>query len=421
LSFDAANDPLQWRLDYVTLGLDLIKQKFPDSVDADEIKKRIKGLRDRALVDAGDRVIADRIAKGMPAVTTGILSAAAAFEKKDYMTGSKALMDICSGVAILLPPPYGPIIGAFFTSIGQILGNFVLQEPSLDDKIKKLLELLQSERQIENITAVGHSISSYTTSLITTCVGTKSSKGVAEILAMPLTSETQADDFIVEMKGLKWRLVGDKEKFDVPAFANWQVAGYLERPENWRTQGWPEVLGIWCRTYIDLLAANTMLNCLADQTTLDRLINETQETNKQSLPNLTPHTKQKCHTALLNLKWLVSELPRSWAPDKKEMLKIVQAVRPAARERGMYAHLGYYVGQSGNILYTASGSGKKDALEWGDYKRNTEWLKRISIHIPNAEKDSFTPKYEVFTCEYDNKIGRHTLDSVTNTLSAGLK
>ena len=402
----------------VEMTVQAIKEIAPGSeVAAKNFKTELKKVRDYAMEDAGARVIADRIAKGMPVVTKGILSAFAAFKKEDYMTGSAALMDICSGAAMLLPPPVGPVVGAFFTSIGQVLGYFVLHEPSLDDKMKKLLELLQSERQIENITAVGHSISSYTTSLMTKCVGTTSSKGVAEILAMPLTSETQADDFIVEMKGLNEGLARDKEKFDVPAFANWQVAGYLERSENWRTQGWPEVLGIWCRTYIDLLTANMMLNLLADPKTLDRLINETQETNKQSLPNLTLHTKQKCHTALLNLKSLVRELPHSWEPDKKEMLKIVQAVRPAARERGMYAHLGYWDAYlEGDILYTASGSGKKDALKW-DYKKNTEGLKRISIHIPNAEKDSFTPKYEVFTCEYENKIGRHTLDSVTNTLS----
>src|SRR5207248_747564 len=59
--------------------------------------------------------------------------------------------------------------------------------------------------------------------------------------------------------------------------------------------------------------------------------------------------------------------------------------------------------------------------EWV-YKDNTEWLNRISIHIPHAEKDSFTPKYEVFTCEYysPHKIGRHMLDSVTATSSSGL-
>jgi hypothetical protein len=418
---EPAEPPIIFRkLDEAVDGLERMKQKTKKIVPAsektvDKLKTEIKGIRDRALIDAEARVYADRIAKGMPTVTKGIISAIAAFDKHDYITGSSALMDICSGAAILLPPPVGPVVGAFFTSIGQILGYFVQHESSLEDKIEKLLDHLQSEQRIADITAVGHSISSYTTSLIARCVDTPSSKGIAEILAMPLTSETQADGFIVEMEGLITGLKHDKEKFNVPAFANWQVAGYLERSKNWQTQGWPEVLGIWCRTYIDLLTTNMMLNCLVNQNTLDRLINETQADN-QNLPNLQLQTKRKCHDALLSLKSLVKELRKSWESDKKEMLKIVQAVRPAARERGMYAHLGYWDVADGNILYTASGSGSKDALKW-DYQRDTAELKRISIHIPNAEKDSFTPKYEVFTCEYGNNIGSHTLDSVTNKLS----
>lgn len=84
------------------------------------------------------------------------------------------------------------------------------------------------------------------------------------------------------MKGLQWGLEGDKLTFNVPVFANWQVGAYLENKDNQRAEGWPEVLGIWCRTYIDLRTANMMLNCLADPNTLDRLINETQETNEES-------------------------------------------------------------------------------------------------------------------------------------------
>jgi hypothetical protein len=402
--------------------IDIELDDFEERVVKEEPKlkgvgARMKGefddFKNRALKDADARVVADRIAKGAPVITKGTLSAIVAFKKKDYMAGSAALMDICSGTAMLFWPPTGAILGAFFTSIGQILTFFVPQEPSLEDKIEKMLEHFESEQQKQNINAVGHSISSYTTSLTTKCVGTTNGKGIADILAMPLTSETEADDFIVEMKGLKWGLAGDREKFDVPAFANWQVAAYLENRANWRKEGWPEVLGIWCRTYINLLTANMMLYCLAPQKTLDRLINETQETNKNSLPNLTKHTKHKCHTALLNLKALESMLRTSWEADEKEMLKIVQAIRPAAQERGTYAHVG-----TANNLYTASGSGSKDALKW-KYQGNTEWLNRISILIPNAEKDSFTPKYEVFTCEYYNphKIGCHTLDSVKNTLS----
>jgi hypothetical protein len=478
----------------------------------EEIKKKMteeykefKKNQLAVMTDAEARIIADRFAKAYPIITKGVISAALAFKKKDYMAGSAALMDICSGTAMLLPPPTGAVIGALFNAIGQILTLMLPEQPSLEDKIEKLLGHIHSQEQKDKIEGFGHSVNSYIQQVGTKCAGlhkmeevmlagtvsvTSDSKtvtgvgtaftqiaevgqllmfesdmsqnlykidaigndtsltltlpyvgatavtsvtqlrrtiirrGIADILAMPLTSESQADDFIVEMKGLKWGLVGETEKLNSPLLSNWQVAGYLENQENQRKeQGWPEVLGIWCRTYTDLLTANVMLNCLADQKTLNRLITETQETNKQSLPNLPKHAKRKCHSALLNLQALVKYIRERWESDNKEMLKIVQAVRPVAQERGMYAHLGYRL--EGSVLYIASGSGSKDELKW-EYKDNTKWLKRISIHIPNAEKDSFTPKYEVFTCEPMNEpgihlnesvaIGRHTLDSVTKTL-----
>ena len=490
----------------------------PDQVDptqrhlvkefTNKVNKEYKELKKEALTDAAARVVADRFAKGMPIITKGLISAVVAFKKKDYMAGSAALMDICSGTAMLFPPPAGAAIGALFNTIGQILTVFVPQQPSLEDKIEKLLRHIKSEEEKNKIRGFGHSVSSYTNAVRTKSAGvykmekpvmlagtvsvtsdsetvtgkgttftqtaevgqwlmfdsdtsrnlykidaigndtsltlawpyvgasaastrvmqvrrTTIRKGIADILAMPLTSESQADDFIIEMKGLLWGLAGEKEKLDAPLLSSWEVAGYLENEENQRKeQGWPEVLGIWCRTYTDLLTANVMLNCLADQKTLNRLLYETRETNNESLPNLPKHAKQQCHRALLKLESLMIELRESWESDNNEMLKIVQAIRPAAQERGMYAHLGYWL--EGGVLYVASGSGSKDALKW-HYKDNTKWLKRISIHIPNAEKDSFTPKYEVFMCEPmdDNHthlndrvaIGRHTLDSVTNTLS----
>jgi hypothetical protein len=72
-----------------------------------------------------------------------------------------------------------------------------------------------------------------------------------------------------------------------------------------------------------------------------------------------------------------------------------------------------------NILFVAPGNGSKDSLKW-DYKKNTAWMSRISIHLPKAQKDSFTPRYELLVCEQNpNRIGRHTLDSITGHLSDG--
>jgi hypothetical protein len=362
----------------------------------------------------------------------------------------------------------------------------------MESKIQKMLDHLQSETQIGTITAFGHSVSSYTSSLRTKSVGihkiekpqalagtvslTQGSKNVSgngttfvttaevgqwltfdadssgtiykineiasdtnltlatpyngapaaasklkqlrrttvrrsidEILSMPLKTENQADDFMVAMKELKWGLEKNQTKLDAPIFGNWQVAGYLERAENQGKEGWPEVLGIWCQTYIDLLTANVTLSCLADPRTLERRLIETQETNNES--PLPPNAKRKCHGALINLKALVNELRHSWESDKKEMLKIVEAIRPVAQERGLYAHLGYW--QGSQVLYTATGNGRAGSLGWA-YKKNTGWLNSISLHIPKSQIDSFTPKYEMIACETrPNRIGLQILESVT--------
>ena len=480
-------------------GMDAIaRQDLMDSMEDIRDEYRLaaeKGKSDKYYKDLGDS-----IAKSLPGIVKGASSAADAFKKGDYIAGTAALMDICASVIPVFASlasatgPQGALIGALFSVVGQILSLFAPKQPSLEDKIKKMLDHLQGEAQIQNITAVGHSISSYTDSIRARCSGTHkmespvalagtvsltsgsktvtgkgtaftrtayvgqwllfdsdaaqkpykidaiesdtrllvampyvgasaastqvkqlrrvtTRRSIAEILAMPLTSEAQADDFYVEMKGLNFGLEHGQAKLDIPVFATWQVAGYLERPENQEKEGWPEVLGVWCRTYADLLSANMMLACLADPKTLDQRIEETRETNPDS--RLPTEARERCHKVLLKLKMLGTTLRNSWQSDKKEMLKIVEKLRPVARERGLFAHVGHYAG--GNILYIASGSGRSDALKW-NYKKDTEWLNGISIHTPKNQRDSFTPRYELLSCGNNGKIDRHALDSISGEL-----
>lgn len=216
---------------------------------------------------------------------------------------------------------------------------------------------------------------------------------------------------------MRWGLETNQAKLDTPVFENWKVAAYLTRSENQRKDGWPEVLGVWCRTYVDLLTANMMLTCLADPKTLDRLLTDTHDANKNS--TLPDEARHQCHRALLNLKALVDGLRDSWRSDNAETLKIVRAIRPAARERGLYAHLGSW--QGGYVLYVARGNGTGSPLGW-DYKKNTAWLRSISIHVPRSQRDSYVPKYELLAGGTDqpvNRIACHSLDSVTGDLSDG--
>ena len=450
--------------------------------------------------------LADSIAKCVPNLVKGAYAAAGAFDNRDYITGTAALMDICASVIPVFTTlfsatgPAGVLVGALFSFVGQILSFYAPKQPSLEAKIEKMLDHQQSEAQIIALGGFGHSVSSYTYSLRTKSMGvhtmeepaalagtvsltpgskivpgttttfmtdavagqwltfdsdasetvykieaissdtsltlTTDYKGAAaaastlkqlsrtivrrsidEILTMPLTTEDEADNFLGEMETLKWGLEKTTDKLSVPVFKNWEASAYLERAENQKKEGWAEVLGVWCQTYIDLLSANMMLNCLADPKTLDKRISETQVTNDQS--PLVKGVRKKCHSALIKLKALLRHLRDLWEGDYKEMLKVAEKITPAARERGLYVQVGYWKGMAHNILYVATGNGSADSLKW-DYKQDTAWMSGISIHLPRSQRDSFTPKYELLVCEQNpNRIGRYTLDSITGAVSKG--
>ena len=333
-------------------------QKYEEKVKKGEDAKYYKDL-------------ADSIAKAVPNLVKGLYSAVGAFDKGDYITGTAALMDICASVIPVFTAlfsatgPQGALVGALFSLVGQILSFFAPKQPSLEEKIQKMLDHQQSETQVIALGGFTHSVSSYSYTLRTKSMGehkmekpvalagtvsltpgsktvtgtattfkkkaaagqwltfdsdasgtaykidvitsdisltlTTAYKGEAaatsalkrmsrttvkrsidEILEMPLTTEDEADDFLGEMAELKWGLREEKGKLDVPVFKNWEASAYLERAENQKKEGWPEVLGVWCQTYTDLLSANMMLSGLADPKTLDRRIKETQVTNDQS-------------------------------------------------------------------------------------------------------------------------------------------
>jgi hypothetical protein len=63
------------------------------------------------------------------------------------------------------------LIGALFSVVGQILSFFAPKQPSLEEKIEKMLDHQQSETQIIALGAFGHSVSSYTYTLRTKSMG----------------------------------------------------------------------------------------------------------------------------------------------------------------------------------------------------------------------------------------------------------
>ncbi|GAA2155790.1 hypothetical protein FHX52_4089 [Humibacillus xanthopallidus] len=500
----------------VNANLDLLLSQFEKELASDpvaqtELRTKIEKVRTDYQTAAADaksskysKDAGEAIAKALPTIVKGAMAASDAFRKGDYISGSAALMDICAGIIPVLASlasasgPAGALVGALFSVVGQILSYFAPKQPSVTDKIKEMLDHVQSENEIERITAFGSSVAVYTdglnrkaggehrmsdpaavagtvalTSGSTSVTGTGTAftsgvqagqwltfdadatgttykilsvqgdtgltlstpyagatlssstakvrsrtvlhRGIPEILAMPLTTEAEADDFIVAMYALGWGLETNQAKLVVPVFEHKKVAAYLTRVENQRKDGWPEVLGIWCRTYADLLTANTMLGCLADPVTLDRLLAETRDGNTAS--SLPKEPRRKCHEALIQLKALMEGLRESWGPDNAQVLSMVRALRPVAKERGTYARLDTWTGRL--VLYVARGDGTNGSLSW-DYKKNTAWLRALSVHVPRSQRDSFAPRYELLAlAEGGDSIQRHVLDATTGNISDG--
>ena len=500
----------------VNANLDLLLSQFERELAQDpaaqtDLRTKIEKVRAdyrTATADAKDakysKEVGDAIAKSLPSLVKGAMAASDAFRKGDYISGSAALMDICASIIPVFASlasaggPAGALVGALFSVVGQILSYFAPKQPSVTDKIKEMLDHVQSETEIERITAFGSSVASYSDGLnrkangehrmsdpvaVTGRVGlapgsasvtgtgtafrsgvqagqwltfdgdttgttykilsvegdtgltlstpysgvalTSSAAmvrtriarrlGIAEILALPLTTEAEADRFLSAMYALGWGLDTNQAKLVVPVFEHKKVAAYLTRAENQRKDGWAEVLGIWCRTWADLLTANTMLSCLADPVTLDRLLAETREANTAS--RLPKQSRRKCHDALIQLEALMEGLRDSWGPENTQVLAMVRSLRPVAKERGTYARVDTWTGRL--VLYVARGDGSTGPLSW-DYKRNTAWLRSVSVHVPRSQRDSFAPKYELLALsEGGGSIERHVLDATTGNLSDG--
>ena len=157
---------LQVKLD----GMDALERANLEN-DIQKIKDEYRVAAEKGRTSKYYKDLSDSIAKSLPSLVKGALSASEAFKKGDYITGSAALMDICASMIPVFASlasaggPPGALVGALFSVVGQILAFFAPKQPSLEDKIQMMLDHLQSEQQITTITAFGHSVSSYTSTL----------------------------------------------------------------------------------------------------------------------------------------------------------------------------------------------------------------------------------------------------------------
>ena len=166
-----------------------------------------------------------------------------------------------------------------------------------------------------------------------------SSSGLpSPVLAMPLLTPDQAIAFEVALGEVDLAIKRNESKFDVPQFADWEVASWLKMPEKVNYPRWPEVLAVWCRTYDDLVSSRMKFNMLIDPEMLDAKIRYTYETNEDC--PLPPLTKQAINANLIKLRTQASDMRREASNANTVALGVLDAVTPTAQAWGMLAFTG---------------------------------------------------------------------------------
>ena len=169
-----------------------------DAKDADEATK--KKYAD----------LCDSIAGALPSMTKGgarwptLLS-----NRGDNINRSAAIMDICAAAAPILGslswPAGRPVrcLGRLFSVVGQLLSFFGPKQPSLKDQITDMMVGLEAEAKLKTMQSVGTASS--------LCrQADDASKELPGILALPLRTEAEADEFLIQCRALNIGLLRDQ-------------------------------------------------------------------------------------------------------------------------------------------------------------------------------------------------------------------
>lgn len=334
----------------------------------------------------------ESIAKSLPSIVKGALSADAAFKRGNNLAGAAALMDICESVIPVFTSllaaggPEGMLVGALFSMVGQILAFFAPKPPSLESKIKKMFEEFGAKLDLQKVEAVEISIDRYTHRL------RKASKKIYATLKLPVGTQNELDKFRTDLTELEIGLDHGQLALAIPEFASWEVASWLKDPENYDNDKWPEILGHWCQAYSNLVTANIILKCLVNPKVIQKRLADTKET-----AGPLSASRDHAHTLLINLQAIADEARENWEDWSSEVLKVLQATKSNAKARGLYVLLdpnGYLWSTTGRKGFQSGWNG----INYGGKNLSNGYGYRFSITVPKEEAGALKPKYHIFYC-----------------------
>ena len=336
--------------------------------------------------------VVDSINKNLPNLTKGVLSAASAFKSGDYISGSAAIMDICAAGAQMLGSlsagagPYGAAFGAVFTLVGQLLTYFGPKQPSLVKQIEAVITALEADARLREIRSYGMVVHEYATTI------GRISKTLPKDLKKPLKTIDDVRDFQTHL-GTHLKQINASFDNISKLYKKWEIAQWLEDEKCQEQERWPEILGVFCRVYCDSLVANMTLASLYDKELVDQRLKDASNTNPLYADYRDDFTL--VHKSLMKLRTLAAALPELWDDGNAMMLQFLEKVRPVARNRGLFVHLG-----TSRYLYAATGQ-KIRSDSWPDLPIGYGGRgHRFSITVPKEDRGSLKPQYHIFFCEH---------------------
>ena len=313
----------------------------------------------------------ENLAKALPNITKGTLTAITAFQKDDPISGSAAIMDICASLAPLLGGlsaaggPPGMLVGAIFAMVGQILSFFAPKSESLTSQIETLLRKLQAEEVAQKIKAVHKNITNY---------------------ASALRNATGRISVALDQPGLQIRVIiqilRDLNPIEGPTITNyWQVTEWLEEEHNQSQDQWPTILAAVCQAYTDLLV--TVITLLSLVST-DKMRAQFDEAEK--LPPEQKHEVQKQLTKLLALA----------------TTRLIEYGAVNATQRGTLKRLMLAAQNRGMLWYNGFGKGPLYAgtnIRQGRFEKLAYESKRMAVAVSRKDLGEANPLYHVFLLE----------------------
>jgi hypothetical protein len=136
------------------------KDEFHEQLD--ELEAKYGDLKAQAQSDADAKRAMEAVAKGIPALSKGIISAVQGFQKNDPFAGAAGVIDAVSAVITTAATisgaagPPGAIVGAILSVVSMIVKLFSAQKParSLEEKLEEMIRNLNGETKLQLLATV---------------------------------------------------------------------------------------------------------------------------------------------------------------------------------------------------------------------------------------------------------------------------